>query len=188
MGSSSIGVAGLRQAWREAEATNAAQLKSVSSGLPEENLDDPFCSAIAQVLRKRYKELHGFNPLAAWLGPASLLGRLHREFTKYAHVMMSFKKVRSQELSDVMGPPVHTLRFSNESEVCLPGDSSATNQLRMVDEAIWNRWAEHLRTQQTTLTSAIMHGFGTYCGWLVDPSAGRSCDGPTDKGFAVWSA
>eukprot|EP00971_Amphidinium_carterae_P322722 6414149-Amphidinium_carterae.1 len=40
--------------------------------------------------------------------------------------MMSLKKARSQELSDVMGPTVHTLRLSNEIEVRLTSHSSAT--------------------------------------------------------------
>eukprot|EP00971_Amphidinium_carterae_P226919 4500780-Amphidinium_carterae.1 len=59
------------------------------------------------------------------MGPPALLGRLHREFSKYTHVMTPLRKVRSQELSDVLGPTVHTVRLSNEIEVRLPGDSSA---------------------------------------------------------------
>eukprot|EP00971_Amphidinium_carterae_P352488 6492617-Amphidinium_carterae.1 len=59
------------------------------------------------------------------MGPPTLLGRLHREFSKYTHVMTPLRKVRSQELSDVLGPTVHTVRLSNEMEVRLPGDSNA---------------------------------------------------------------
>eukprot|EP00971_Amphidinium_carterae_P329745 6462396-Amphidinium_carterae.1 len=117
---------GLRQAWREAEASTASLLRSVSAGLPEENLEDSLRAAVAQDLRKDFRSTHSFTPPSAWMGPPTLLGRLHREFSKYTHVFFPLRKVRSQELSDVLGPAVHTVRLSNEIEVRLPGDASAT--------------------------------------------------------------
>eukprot|EP00971_Amphidinium_carterae_P147235 2917752-Amphidinium_carterae.1 len=46
------------------------------------------------------------------------------------------------------------------------------SQLRIIDEVIRNRWAEHLRTQRTTLTSAITDSVPIAVGlWIPAPVA-----------------
>eukprot|EP00971_Amphidinium_carterae_P147236 2917752-Amphidinium_carterae.2 len=70
--------------------------------------------------------------------------------------MMSLKKARSQELADVMGPTVHTVHLSNEIEVRLPSDSSATKNR----EIPINSCKSYLMGDDGTLHLVLHHGRG----------------------------
>eukprot|EP00971_Amphidinium_carterae_P230560 4575789-Amphidinium_carterae.1 len=80
-------LANLRQAWREAEASTESGIQKVSAGLPEAALDEPLRSEVSKNLSMQFFKLHNFLPPPAWTGPPSMLGRFHREFEKFTHVI-----------------------------------------------------------------------------------------------------
>ena len=96
-------IANLKQAWREAESIVQRSLKRSADGLPDEDLDDPLRQAVDTSLKSQFLAKYSFSIPSSWLGVASLIGRLHREFQKRSHVAPRVDKVRTVDKVSEMG-------------------------------------------------------------------------------------
>ena len=88
-------LAGLRMAWREADAQTQFSLKRVSDGVPEVALDEPLGSTQQDALDAVFFDRYHFS-LPVQLRPAdSLLGRVKREFDRGLPTFLPLSKVKS---------------------------------------------------------------------------------------------
>ena len=121
-------MAGLKQAWREAEAIVDRAMKRCAQGLPEEPLDDPLRTEVQTSLSQQFVKSYGFELPAAWTGTPSLVGRFHREFLKRIHVVHSVKKVRTMESMLAVGPTVKRARVG-DLEFSMPNPHEAGGEI-----------------------------------------------------------
>lgn len=99
-------VAGLKQAWREAEAITARILKRTIEDVNAESIDEPLKydeqSRLELTLKTEYKT--AVPPI--WMGFPTMLGRFHREFLRKTHTVFHMNKVRNLEAVVLQGSSV----------------------------------------------------------------------------------
>ena len=121
-------IANLKQCWREAEAAVERSLKRSSSGMPEEDIDDPLKEDDNKQLEVMYKNTYSFSIPPTWRAPNAILGRLHREFMQKSHVAFIIKKIASLELSEQVGQCRKKLKIGL-AELNLPFNIEGENEI-----------------------------------------------------------
>lgn len=105
--------ANLKQAWREAEAMIARGLKRTVDCVDAEGLDEPLKHDAHDKLEKCFAVTYNLTVPAVWMGFASMLGRLHREFVRRSHVVYHVNRVRNLEQITLAGPQMKHQKLGN---------------------------------------------------------------------------
>jgi len=106
-------VAGLKQAWREAEAITARGLKRTIDDCNTEALDEPLKHDEQTKLEKVFKAEYKMLVPPLWMGFPAMLGRFHREFLRRTHTTFHVNKVRNLEGVVSQGVGVKHQRMGN---------------------------------------------------------------------------
>lgn len=127
-------LAGLKQAWREADALISRGVKRGMEGLSEEALDDPLPHPVQTLMEKEFTDHYHFELEPRFQGSDSLVGRLKREADKRSPSMFSVTRVRSLAHANKVGDPKrHRLAESLLLELDDPHallDDSSADRLR----------------------------------------------------------
>ena len=121
--------AGLKQAWREAEASVVRVLKRTSEGIAEEDLEGPLSTPVQQSVERTFVKYYKFPVDPTKFGYDGLLGRIQREFVRQQPTMISVMKVRTVATCQKSTPGKRTrladkLLLVDEQDVTLVGDPS----------------------------------------------------------------
>ena len=99
-------VAGLKQAWREADAAVTRVLKRTADNVNDDQIDEPLKYDAQARLETAWKAHYRFVVPDGWMGFSSMLGRFHREFLRRTHTVFHVTKVRNLEQITIHGPAV----------------------------------------------------------------------------------
>ena len=98
-------LAGLKQAWREADALVDRGIKRGSEGLADMNADDPLPDTLQKSRETAWLTKYLFDLEPRFLGSDSLLGRFKREADKASPTMFCASRVRSLAHATRVGDP-----------------------------------------------------------------------------------
>jgi len=99
-------VAGLKQAWREAEAITVRSLKRTIDDVNTESIDEPLKHDEQTKLETMFKQEYRVSVPPLWMGFPAMLGRFHREFLRHTHTVFHVNKVRNLEAVVLQGSSV----------------------------------------------------------------------------------
>jgi len=99
-------VAGIKQAWREAEAITARTLKRTIEEVNIDTLDEPLKHDEQVKLETTFKLEYKMAVPPLWMGFPAMLGRFHREFLRRNHTVFHVNKVRNLEAVVLQGSSV----------------------------------------------------------------------------------
>ena len=148
-------------------------LKRTVDNVDDAELDDPLKFDEQDKLEKAFSPRYDFTVPGTWMGYQSMLGRLHRDFTRRTHVPFIVDKVRNLEQSSLVNTGPKKQKFGKLYIAMDEGDSSA-------DVGVTSTFAYILGLKATVMTMAVA---GSYIQYSVD---GMLADGDGKQLVRGW--